>query len=106
GIIRLNPDGSEDTSFGANSTTGTLIEGAVYDIEATNDNKLYVVGSFATYDGVNTRGIVRIYEDGTRDTTFDVGAGFSAGTIMKVVPLSDGTVLAAGQISSYQGVVC
>src|SRR5690606_4813687 len=65
GIIKLNPDGSEDTSFGANSTTGTLIEGAVYDIEATNDNKLYVVGSFATYDGVNTRGIVRINEDGT-----------------------------------------
>ena len=72
-IMRLNPDGSKDTTF---ITTG--VNASVWEIKQWN-NKYYVVGNFTTYNGVSVNRILRINYDGSIDTTFNVKLGFQSG---------------------------
>lgn len=65
GIIRLNYDGSVDTSF----LTGTGFGGGVRKILLLNNGKILVGGSFTTYNGEPVRGIALLNSDGTLDTS-------------------------------------
>jgi uncharacterized delta-60 repeat protein len=99
-LVRLNTDGSVDNSFAAvtfpvsfsiglaavidpqNPTAG-LQNVNVYrpdDIpvkqgRAVLDNKVVLMGSFASYGNTPAHGILRINPDGSVDPTFDIGAG-------------------------------
>lgn len=73
GIIRLNPDGSKDTTFdnstGFNSNVSSIVLWG---------DKIYVCGPFTTYKNVQARNIIRLNYDGSIDTTFNYNIGFSS----------------------------
>jgi uncharacterized delta-60 repeat protein len=71
-IIKLNSDGTKDTSF--DNTTG--FNNPIYDIQFDSVGKLYVVGQFTTYKGVTNNRIIKLNTDGSKDTSFDNTTGF------------------------------
>lgn len=99
-IERINIDGTIDTSF----DPGVGFNGDVYDIKVQPDNKILVGGSFTTYSGSTVNRITRLNTNGTRDTTFNQGAGFSAGLVHEMQLQSDGKIVAVGTFNgTYSG---
>lgn len=97
GIIRINEDGSKDTTFATGyiryNTSNVIIEftalydlakgvnheGEVYDIAIDDNGKIYAGGIFTGYPGTGTtqNQIIRFNTDGTKDTGFTIGTGFN-----------------------------
>jgi uncharacterized delta-60 repeat protein len=102
GIVRLNTNGTRDTTF--NIGTGFTLGADARHCKIQPDGKIVVVGAFTTYSGSAQNYITRINTDGTRDTTFNIGTGFSL-TAESVVLQPDGKILVAGQYTSYSGSV-
>jgi hypothetical protein len=74
GIVRINPDGTRDTTF----NTGVGFTNTTYSnklITIQPDDKIIVTGNFSAYSGSSTPGIIRLNPDGTKDTTFNPGTG-------------------------------
>jgi uncharacterized delta-60 repeat protein len=92
-----------DTSF----KTGKGFDGTVYEIAIQKDGKIIVGGSFGSYNGVSKNRIVRLNIDGTIDSAFKIGTGFSMGTISSIVIQSDGKIVIgntyAGSYLQYNG---
>jgi uncharacterized delta-60 repeat protein len=105
-IIRLNTDGSIDTSF----VIGDGFNGIVNTIEIQPDGKILVGGTFSLYSGVSRNEIIRLNTDGSIDTSFVIGGGFSStvlGVISKVSDIQlqpDGKILVGGEFTNYSGV--
>lgn len=88
GLLRLNPDGSVDSSYSSNNIGEQIDE--LFDITLAPDGKIYVAGWISTNDKV-----IRLNTNGTLD------AGFSAnhdanGRIYSVAVLPTGKVLVGG----------
>ena len=108
-IARLNNDGSFDTSF----VTGTGFNAFPETIAPATDGSGDVyAGGFAlwNYNGTDIFNIVRLNLDGTFDSTFDTGTGFTNGTgfnnsVYIIVPASDGSgdVYVGGNFTRYNG---
>ncbi len=100
-LIRLNVDGSVDTSF----NVGTGFVGFVYAITLQNDGKILVGGSFTSFNGQSNRRIVRLNPDGSQDTSFNSGLGFSSGIVRTIAVQTNGSILLGGSFSSkYNGI--
>lgn len=99
-LIRLNSDGSYDTTF--NTSIGATT-GIIYGICPQTDGKIIIVGSFTKYDNVTVNRIARILPNGTLDTSFMIGSG-SASNITNVEVLSDGKILLSGNFTAFNGV--
>lgn len=115
GVARLHPDGSLDTGFLA----APLPNFTVMEVDALllqPDGKVIVAGLIRTqnsgqlFSGLSS-GVLRLNEDGTVDTGFDIGAGAhlegDAGTPARVHALalqSDGKVLVGGAFTGFRGV--
>ncbi|PWB20056.1 calcium-binding protein [Flavobacterium sp. HTF] len=99
-LIRLNTDGSQDTSL--NTSIGA-VTGIIYKICPQSDGKIIIVGSFTKYNNVTVNRVARILSNGTLDTTFNTGSG-SALNITNVEVLSNGKILLAGNFTSFNGV--
>lgn len=69
GIIRLNPDGTRDTSF-VYGTGLTGLTGEGYRIARQSDGKLIVGAQASQYNGTPIHTIVRLNPDGSFDNTF------------------------------------
>lgn len=108
GIVRLNTDGSLDTSF----NVGTSVNFNIYSVDIQTDGKIIIGGGFTSYQGVARKNIARINPNGTLDTTFDIGAGFEANStnlfgssvVFMVTLQPDGKVLVGGNFDTYNGV--
>lgn len=102
-IARLNTNGSLDTSF----AVGTGIENySVGTIALQSDGKIVLGGNFISINGTSQRCISRLNHNGSVDTTFNIGAGFS-GIITNIKAISiqsDGKIVAGGYFEKYQGV--
>jgi len=102
-IIRLNDDGSLDTTLGL-GTIGfnTLVNSIVYASDGSND--LYIGGFFNNYKGISSNKIIRLNSNGSIDSAFDIGTGFS-GQVNSIINNPDGSnsVYAAGSFHSYNG---
>ncbi len=98
-IIRLNADGTKDTSF----TTGSGFNNVVNSIALQSDGKIIVVGSFTTYNGQAQKYIIRLNNDGTKDTSFNIGSGFTGSSLDSVALQTDGKILLSGYIFSFNG---
>jgi uncharacterized delta-60 repeat protein len=96
-IIRLNSDGSKDTSF----VIGTGFNNVVSSIVLQSDGKILVGGVFTSYNGVASNRIIRLNSDGSKDTSFVIGTGFNAGGVSSIVLQSDGKILLGGSFISY-----
>lgn len=98
-IIRLNTDGTKDTSF----TTGSGFDNDVRSISLQADGKIIIGGLFQSYNSTLNDRIVRLNTDGTKDTSFNIGTGFSS-TVTSTAIQSDGKILVGGVFQSYNGV--
>lgn len=114
-IVRLNTDGSLDETF----DTGTgfkLVDNPnqvnLYDIAIDQDGKILAVGVFDEYNAASSTSIVRINTDGSFDTTFDAGAGFTYESVAQgtnpaymttVVVDEDGKIIVGGPFDAFDG---
>lgn len=98
-LIRLNQDGSQDTSF--NTSTGAT-SGIVYKVCPQSDGKIIIVGSFTKYNNVTVNRIARILPNGALDTSFITGSG-AALNITNVEVLKDGKILLSGNFLAFNG---
>jgi uncharacterized delta-60 repeat protein len=96
-IIRLNSDGSKDTSF----NIGTGINGTIFSLLIQTDGKIMVGGGFTTYQGAAANRIIRLNNDGSKDTSFNLLTGFNS-TIKSMALQSDGKIVLGGNFTSYQ----
>lgn len=95
-LIRLNNDGTQDTSF--NTSIGA--SGIIYDIALQPDGKIIIVGSFTKYNNVTVNRIARILPDGALDTSFTTGTGSSL-NITNTRILANGKILITGNFTSF-----
>ena len=101
-IVRLNSDGSRDTSFTTN--TGTGANGQIMALAIQSDNKILVGGWFASWNGTTVGRIVRLNSDGTRDTSFTTNNGTGANSaVNSIVIQSDGKIVVGGEFTSWNG---
>lgn len=99
-LFRTNDSGVRDTTY---NTGGGLSTTAVK-VLVQSDGKIVAAGNFTTYSGSGTNAtrIVRTNISGTRDTTFNPGAGFNSSvTAAELQP--DGKIVAAGNFTTYSG---
>ncbi len=94
-LIRLNTDGSRDLSF----NVGIGFDKYVYTIGLQSDQKIILGGSFLTYNGTSQKRIIRLNFDGSLDTTFESGTGFSKGDVRSVLVQPDDRILVGGTFS-------
>lgn len=99
-IVRLNTDGSLDTTF----SIGTGFNASVWSIVVQPDDKILVGGQFTTYSGSGRAGQVRLNSNGSIDTSF--ANAFTNNTVYSIALQSDGKVLIGGIFSSVSGVTC
>jgi uncharacterized delta-60 repeat protein len=103
GIVRVNTDGSLDTSFldygsGANSSSWIL------NSTLLDDGKILISGYFSTYNGVSRGNIARLYSNGDLDTSF-LGTGVgSNGSINDLAIQRNSSIIAVGNFSAYNSV--
>ena len=99
-IIRLNEDGTIDTTF----SVGSAFDGNVLSITLAPDGSgdIYVGGGFTMFNGTNVNGLVRLNADGSLDTAFNIGTGFD-GDVWSIVAADDvsGDIYVGGEFSSY-----
>ena len=114
--IRLNPDGSQDPSFGINGLTveafdqGTNNDDIVTGIAVAPDGKIVIVGIVNTGAGAESAfGVVRLNQDGKIDagfgfqgkSTFDFLGNASTLELPTAVAVgADGSVVVAGSVLS------
>jgi uncharacterized delta-60 repeat protein len=97
-VIRLNANGTVDTTFDANSKGNSNI----YKIIMQPDGKIVLSGAFTTYNNTPAVHMVRLEANGAIDTAFNVGLGFND-FINSIVLQPDGKILACGRFSSFNG---
>ncbi len=105
-LVRYNPDGSIDSSFGKSGIVVTEIKdfSQIYTLSLQNDGKIVAAG---TSDGKYA--VVRYHPDGNIDRGFGKNgkfvSGFDAdfGLIKKIIITDDGKILAAGYHSIRDG---
>ena len=102
-IVRLNSNGTRDTTFTTNAGTG--FSGGVLPIAVQSDGKILLGGFFTTLNGTTVNRIVRLNSDGTRDTTFTTNAGSAAnGSVLGIAIQTDGKIVICGSFSTWNGV--
>ena len=97
-LIRLNSDGTKDTSFDVGSGTDFAVKLLTID----SSGKIYVGGSFGSYSGSTQNGLVRLNTDGTKDTAFNVGTGFNGIVESLIIDIS-GSLIVGGSFTTYSG---
>jgi len=103
-ILRLNSNGSIDGSF----TTAFLNDGGIVysiDVEPINGG-IFAAGDFTTVNGVSSKGLVKLFSNGTRDASLNVGTGFGTAAFQhpRVVKLKyNGHIYVGGNFDKYKG---
>lgn len=122
-LIRVNPDGSLDTTFStgtgfqfsyAGPISGGLFydEGEIYAMIIQSDGKLVVGGKFESYNGSYHRNIMRLNADGAIDASFHDTMGTCNdrpvvyetqrwGEVTKMVQYPDGKIIIGGGFNWY-----
>jgi uncharacterized delta-60 repeat protein len=74
-LIRLNSDGTLDTTFCVNASDGTKFSASILHVAVQSDGRILVGGNFTAYAGTANRNrLIRLNSDGTLDTAFCVNA--------------------------------
>lgn len=99
-IVRLNEDGSPDTSFTPVSVGQPTVSARIFRMLPQPDEKLLIAGPFDSVNGVSRTGLARLNPDGTTDMAFDAGlppdwASFPFTGIRGLAPLDNGKIVIA-----------
>jgi uncharacterized delta-60 repeat protein len=98
-VAILNYDGSLDTSFNVNITSGSVNDMAFY-----RNGKVLFAGSFKLGSETQTFTLAMLNADGTRDTSFT--PTFTSGAVGgRVLAQSDGKIYATGGFTSVNGIL-
>jgi uncharacterized delta-60 repeat protein len=100
-IGRLNSDGTTDNTF---SSSGEIYA-RVNSLFIQSDGKILVGGSFTSFYATPRRRIVRLNQDGTTDSGFNVKTGADE-TVLVVKIQEDQKILAGGLFKTFNGVLC
>ena len=96
-IVRLNGNGSFDTSF----TAGITGSSGVWTIKLQPDGKNLIGGSIGFVNGILRRGIARLSTDGSLDLFYPTGGAGGADNLVRAVALqADGKVLIGGDFTT------
>ncbi|MCW5959047.1 MAG: VCBS repeat-containing protein [Pyrinomonadaceae bacterium] len=99
GILRLNADGSFDTTFNlGNSGAG----GTISDVEFLSNGKILIGGSFGSYNDVSRQYLAVLNDDGSLDDSFS----YTPGRVLGVYDLalqSDGKIVVGTYVDQSQG---
>lgn len=100
GIVRINTDGSIDSTFNSTTLFGAM---TVEDVVIQSDGKIIIGGAFSAYNGFTGKNIMRLNTDGSLDNTFVQGTGFNA--FVSVLTLqSNDRILVGGNFTEYNGI--
>lgn len=100
GIVRINPDGSRDTTF----NVGQGLDSWGRSIKILNNGQILVTGWFTSYNGSGgAHRFVRINPDGSRDATFNTFYGDKTAIYSVAVQPSDGRYITSGHSLNEQG---
>ena len=99
-FVRLNADGSIDSSFNVGSGAANSVLAIV---RQPADGKLIIGGSFTSYNGVTANRICRINTDGTLDPTFAVGSTQGVANTVNALALDPltGKVVLGGTFTTH-----
>lgn len=113
GIIRLNTDGTKDTTFsgvtsGLTFTTGNPMYLGRRKVVIDTLGNIYIAGDFDAYNGNASRGLVKLTSNGTYDSSFSVGTGFYTSStlysgVYTVAIQSNNKLLVGGTFNYYNG---
>lgn len=93
----LSSTGLNDTSF---NTEGTGLNNFVRSIAIQSDGKIVAGGDFTLYNGASAERLIRFNANGTRDTNYVSGTGFSS-LVYSLAIQSDGKIIAGGDFTSF-----
>jgi uncharacterized delta-60 repeat protein len=95
-LIRLNADGSVDSSF----QMGSGLIGQVQEITLLSDGSMLIGGrNMTSYNGVTVSSIFKLSSTGTLDQNFTSNIGSITGGVSHIKQLADGKFVATGTIS-------
>ena len=101
GIVRVNSDGSLDTSF--NPGTG-VTGGLVYSVLVQADGKIVMAGSFTSYNGVSAAYVARANTNGSPDAGFNSGIQTTqGGAVYSTAIQTDGKIVVGGLFTRQSG---
>lgn len=104
-IVRLNTNGTVDTAFAANVSSGAVPNSNINTLCLQPNGQILVGGSFSTWNNVANGRIVRLNTDGTRDTAFSTNVGTGANsTVTRIVLDSSNNVFVGGSFSTWNSV--
>ncbi|MCF6131530.1 T9SS type A sorting domain-containing protein [Flavobacterium wongokense] len=101
-LIRLNSDGSTDSSFNIGSGFN-LGSGAFTHIDVIvqqADGKLVVSGLFSNYNGHNVKNLVRLNTDGSFDNTFSNANSNNLEDVISMVIQPNGKIIACDWVTN------
>ena len=100
-IIKINKnDATADTSF----NPGTGFNLVANTIAIDSSGRLLVGGNFTSYNGTSINRIVRLNTNGSIDSSFNAGTGFSPSQVRRIRIDPSGRILVGGDFTSYNGV--
>ncbi len=99
-ILRLNSDGSIDSSF-ATPVSEFLSSASLVALQP--DGKIIIARGFSSLNGVARPGFARLNSDGSLDPSFNPGAGPNR-PIDRLAVQADGKILIIGKFTQYAGV--
>jgi uncharacterized delta-60 repeat protein len=98
GLVRLNPDGTLDSSF----RIGAGVNGVVLSLAQDTAGRILVAGSFVEVDGAAYRCVARLNADGSVDSSFSNRLNLRE-AVWKVLALEDGGYLLGGDFKKIEG---
>jgi uncharacterized delta-60 repeat protein len=98
-IIRLNSNGTNDTSF--NPGTGATAE--IRTIKPQNNGKIIIAGDFTSFNGVIKNKMTLLNTDGTADENFSIGNGFN-NIVYGLIIQSDDKIVVTGNFNLFNGI--
>ena len=105
-LVRVNADGSMDSTFHYNKATrqsAAGANGAIMDAMMQADGKLILVGGFSTFNGVQANHIVRLNLDGSVDNSFLAGAGANNDVYSIRYNATTNKIVVSGTFSNFNG---
>lgn len=102
-IVRLNADGTKDTSFTIGTSFNTYVNSNykfASSVQLRPDGKILVGGDLISYNGVYKNSLFLLNSDGTLDNTFTLDPTLGEISISKLKLLPDGKIMLASQFFS------
>ncbi len=98
-IVRLNPDGTLDTTFNVGGSGSTS---AVRTIALQADGKMIIGGDFYNYNGSPGNFIARLNPDGSKDISFN---NRPSGTVWTILIQADGKIIVGGTFITFNDTI-